>query len=85
MEGYRVYLKAMRRAAEILGGAYPLAVRLEAAPDEVKAWLGGSAAPDEVAFLRAVDVILAHDRALPWTQAEIEADLAARREKPDKI
>ena len=84
MEGYRVYLKAIRRASEILGGAYPLAVRMETTPEEVQAWLDGSAVPDEVAFLRAVDVILAHDRVLPWTQAEIEADLAARRGKPGR-
>ena len=78
MEGYRVYRKAIRRACEIIGGAYQLACRLEATPAEVKAWLEGSGIPDAVAFLRAVDIILAHDRAVPWTQAELQADLAAR-------
>ena len=82
VEGYRVYLKAIRRACEIAGGAYALAIRLEAAPEDVQAWLEGVTAPDELAFLRAVDIILAHDHVLPWTQAEIEADLAARRENP---
>jgi hypothetical protein len=79
MDGYRIYLKAIKRASEIVGSAYQLAVRLEAKPEEVKAWLEGTVAPDELAFLRAVDIILAHDRALPWTQAEVEADLRARR------
>ena len=79
MYGYRVYLKAMRRACDIVGGAYALASRLEVNPGEVTAWLEGADVPDEVAFLRAVDIILAHDRVVPWTQAELQADLAARR------
>jgi hypothetical protein len=79
MDGYRIFLKAIRRASEIVGGAHPLAVRLEVEPAMVEAWLAGSAVPDEVSFLRAVDIILARDRVLPWTQAEVEADLAARR------
>ena len=84
VEGYKVYLKAIRRACDIVGSGYQLAVRLEVAPEEVRAWLDGVGAPDEIAFLRAVDIILANDHVLPWTQAEIEADLAARREKPYK-
>jgi hypothetical protein len=80
MDGYRVYLKAMRRASEIVGGLYPLATRLETSPEDVKAWLEGADVPDEVAFLRAVDIILAHDRVVPWTQAELQADLAARQQ-----
>jgi hypothetical protein len=80
MDGYRVYLKAMRRASEIMGGVYALASRLETSPEDVKAWLEGADVPDEVSFLRAVDIILAHDRVVPWTQAELQADLAARQQ-----
>ena len=79
MEGYRVYLKAIQRAAQIIGGPTQLGVRLEVEPATIDAWLAGTDVPDEISFLRAVDIILAHDRALPWTQAELEADLAARR------
>jgi hypothetical protein len=79
VDGYRVYLKAIRRASEIVGGAHPLAARLEVDPGEIETWLAGGAAPDDVMFLRAVDIIVAHDRIVPWTQAELEADLAARR------
>jgi hypothetical protein len=78
-DGYRIYRKAIVRAAEIVGSAYQLAVRLEVQPEDVRAWVENSGVPDEVAFMKAVDIILAHDRALPWTQAEVEADLAARR------
>lgn len=79
MNGYNVYRKAIRRAAEIVGGSMQLAVRLEMEQATIEAWLAGADAPDEISFLRAVDIILVRDRALPWTQAEVEADLAARR------
>ncbi len=80
-DGYRIYRKAIARACEIVGSVHQLAIRLEAQPEEIKAWLDGSSSPDELAFLRAVDMILAHDHALPWTQAEVEADLRARRSR----
>jgi hypothetical protein len=56
-----VYVRAMRRAAQILGGLEALAAHLGAAADDVACWLDGSKrVPDDV-FLRVVDIVSAHE------------------------
>ncbi|HYG55280.1 MAG TPA: hypothetical protein VD965_08275 [Burkholderiales bacterium] len=76
-----VYHKAIRRAAEIAGGAFPLSLALDVPVDDVHAWLAGERRPDDTVFLRAVDIILGNDGAVPWTSAELEEELLARNRR----
>jgi hypothetical protein len=78
LAAYRVYRKAIKRASEIVGGAYVLAVKIDAQPELVLHWLEDRGTPDERSFQRAMQIVLAHDGQLPWTQVELEAELAAR-------
>jgi hypothetical protein len=56
-----VYARAMRRAAQILGGPEALSAHLGAAADDLACWLNGSKrVPDDV-FLRVVDIVSAHE------------------------
>jgi len=73
-----VYWRAMRRAAQIAGGSRALALRLDLPHEVVVAWLEQRAAPGDVDFMRAVDLILDHDRVLPWTTAEAHEQLLRR-------
>jgi hypothetical protein len=74
-----VYRKAVKRAAEIAGGAFPLSVALDVPVSQIQAWLAGEGTPDDNVFLRAVDIILGHDGAVPWTPAELEEEQSARK------
>jgi hypothetical protein len=74
-----VYRKAIKRAAEIAGGAFPLSVALDVPVSHVHAWLAGENTPEDAVFLRAVDIILGHDGAVPWTPAELEEEKSARK------
>ena len=55
---------------------------LEVSTGEMARWLSGSEPPTHEAFLRAVDIILAHDGQLPWTSAELLAELPPEFRKP---
>jgi hypothetical protein len=53
-----VQSRALRKAAELLGGRKPLAERLAVQSDDIEKWtLGGARIPHDV-FLRLVDLIL---------------------------
>jgi hypothetical protein len=52
-----VHVKALRRAAEILGGQDKLREHLNVAMRELSAWLAGAAKPPLDVFLKAVDII----------------------------
>jgi hypothetical protein len=51
------YGKALRTAANALGGARDLAARLGVTADQVQAWLAGEAEPPLEAVLDALDII----------------------------
>jgi transcriptional regulator with XRE-family HTH domain len=51
------YGKALRTAADALGGARDLAARLGVSADEVESWLRGQAEPPLDAVLEALDLI----------------------------
>ena len=53
-----VYSRALRRAAEFLGGPDQLARVLRVPKDELDKWLTGDAKPPREVFLRVVDIIL---------------------------
>ncbi|HEV3007697.1 MAG TPA: hypothetical protein VGX52_01535 [Burkholderiales bacterium] len=54
-ETYRV---ALVRAAELLGGAVPLARRLQVPMPELTRWLSGDEKPSIGAFLKVIDILL---------------------------
>lgn len=56
-----VYARALKRAAEIVGGAEQLAVQLRVVPSHLALWIDGSAPTPPDIFLRAVDLISEHD------------------------
>ena len=56
-----VYLKTLQRAAQIVGGEQPLAVHLKVTPSHLALWLRGLEEPTTEAFLRAVDLVSAHE------------------------
>ena len=82
MPAFRIYRKAIKRASEIVGGVYPLAGKLAVQPEVLLHWLENRGEPDERSFARAVDIILEHDGAVPWSAAELEAELAGRQGLP---
>lgn len=55
-----VYLAALVRAAEILGGRSALARYLDVAPQDLEAWLVGALPTPPDVFLRSIDVITEH-------------------------
>jgi len=72
-----VQVRALRRAAEIIGGTYGLCGQLDVPHAILVDWLESGEVPD-VYFLRAVDIIIGHDHRLPWTAAEAQRDLVER-------
>jgi mitochondrial fission protein ELM1 len=60
-----VYARTLRRAADIVGGAQALARDLEVSPAIFRGWLDGSANPPMDIFLKAVDIVVAHDAVPP--------------------
>jgi hypothetical protein len=56
-----VYVRALKRAAQIVGGLEALGAQLDVPVDELAHWMDGSKrVPDDV-FLRAVDIVSARD------------------------
>ncbi|HEV3008952.1 MAG TPA: hypothetical protein VGX52_07965 [Burkholderiales bacterium] len=68
------YCAALVRAAELLGGAVPLARRLQVPMPEVTRWLAGHGTPSIGTFLKAIDILLEDSRGLKlgpsWVGAE---------------
>jgi DNA-binding transcriptional regulator YdaS (Cro superfamily) len=58
-----LYLRTLRRAADIVGGEQALAIHLKVTPSHLALWLKGLEQPTTEAFLRAVDLVSAHELA----------------------
>ena len=56
-----MYARALKRAAEIVGGAEQLAVQLGVVPSHLALWMDGAAPTPPDIFLKAVDLISEHD------------------------
>jgi DNA-binding transcriptional regulator YdaS (Cro superfamily) len=70
-----VYLRTLERAAQIVGGEQALALHLKVTPSHLVLWLKGLEEPTTEAFLRAVDLVSAHELAqLPQPRALPEID-----------
>jgi DNA-binding transcriptional regulator YdaS (Cro superfamily) len=57
-----VHVRTLRRAAELVGGAQELALRLKVTPSHLALWLAGSETPPAEVFLRAVDIVMDYVR-----------------------
>ena len=55
-----IYVRTLRRAAEIVGGAEALALQLEVSSADLATWLAGTGTVPQEVFLRAVDIVTAH-------------------------
>ena len=53
-----VYIRAIERAAEILGGEHALAARLGIPPQRLRAWTNGFAQVPPDIFLLVVDILV---------------------------
>jgi hypothetical protein len=58
------YRAALVRAAELLGGAAPLARRLQVPMPELRRWLAGDEVPSMGTFLKVIDMLLEDSRGL---------------------
>jgi hypothetical protein len=58
------YRIAIARAAGLLGGASPLALRLQVPIPELKRWLAGDGVPSIGTFLKVIDLLLDDSRGL---------------------
>ena len=55
-----VRARTLRRAAAIVGEPKALALQFDVKAEELTAWMAGTAAIPEEVFLRAVDIVTAH-------------------------
>ena len=53
-----VYSRALRKAAELIGGREQLARILQVSPAQIEIWIADEAKPPREIFLRIVDIIL---------------------------
>lgn len=53
-----VYSRALRKAAELIGGREPLAKILQVSQAQIEVWIADEAKPPRETFLRIVDIIL---------------------------
>ena len=58
MKPASVYSRAVRKAAEMLGGRAQLARTLQVPHDEIEKWILGEKKPPRELFLRVVDLII---------------------------
>jgi DNA-binding transcriptional regulator YdaS (Cro superfamily) len=58
-----VYVRTLKRAAEVLGGEEDLARRLKVAPCHLILWMRGVVSPPGDVFLKAADIVSEHDLA----------------------
>jgi hypothetical protein len=52
-----VYVRALRRAAQSLGGVEALRAHLQVSMSQLAGWLHGEAPPPETVFLKVVDLL----------------------------
>jgi DNA-binding transcriptional regulator YdaS (Cro superfamily) len=56
-----VYIRTLKRAAEIVGGEEELARRLKVAPRHLTLWICGAVSPPGDVFLQAADIVTEQD------------------------
>jgi DNA-binding transcriptional regulator YdaS (Cro superfamily) len=56
-----VYIRTLKRAAEIVGGEEELARRLKITPSHLTLWIRGVVSPPGDVFLQAADIVTQHD------------------------
>jgi DNA-binding transcriptional regulator YdaS (Cro superfamily) len=56
-----VYIRTLKRAAEIVGGEEELARRLKVTPTHLTLWIRGVVSPPSDVFLQAADIVTEHD------------------------
>ncbi len=56
-----VYARTLRRAAEIVGGVQQLGAQLGVRSEDLVYWMQGTKQVPQEIFLRAVDIVVAHD------------------------
>ena len=71
--GLTVYGRALRRAADILGGKDALRARLHVPIRQLEQWLDGTAMPPTDVFLSAVDIISGPQKNTPPAAATVRA------------
>lgn len=57
-----VHSRALKRAAEVLGGVDPLCNYLRVSAFQLERWMRGEARPPDAIFLKVVDVLAREDR-----------------------
>ena len=72
--GNRIHMRAVQRAAEIVGGVMPLARSLDVPPLLVYAWSEGTHDVPAEAFLRMVEILLEAEYAVCGPIAESERE-----------
>jgi hypothetical protein len=72
-----VYVRTLKRAAQIEGGEEALAFRLKVTPSHLTLWIQGIERPPVEIFLRAVDLVTEQQFPLP------EAKTAGPRSGPE--
>lgn len=58
LEVSEVHSRAVRKAAELLGGRDRLAKALDVPQEEIEKWISGKVTPPHEPFLRVVDIIV---------------------------
>jgi len=71
----QTHMRAVQLAAEIAGGARPLAVYLQVSPLLIGAWIQGTHEPPAAVFLKVVEILLGQEAArirgaIPCSEAE---------------
>jgi DNA-binding transcriptional regulator YdaS (Cro superfamily) len=56
-----VYIRTLKRAAELIGGEEELARRLMVTPAHLALWIRGVLPPPGDVFLKAADIVAEHD------------------------
>jgi DNA-binding transcriptional regulator YdaS (Cro superfamily) len=56
-----VYIRTLKRAAELVGSEEALARHLKVLPSHVELWIRGVVSPPGDVFLRAADIVSEHD------------------------
>lgn len=56
-----LYARTLKRAAQVVGGAEPLAARLNVSETRLTFWINGAAPTPADIFLKAVDLINEYD------------------------
>jgi DNA-binding transcriptional regulator YdaS (Cro superfamily) len=56
-----LYIRTLRRAAELVGGEEELARRLEVSPNHLTLWIHGAVSPPGDVFLGAAEIVNEHE------------------------